>query len=1084
MTSTGDDGAGEGVPSLQQARTSVAQGHGSVAVSGDNTGSISTNIIQNVRQFLVFGRRTRATVDQAAEHLAVLVERQWSKEALRLKLGADDRLEVRWGPAPAGVCASAAASRTWMAKHAPSTVKRRGEHWATSDVDLAGVDLDLVDAWMNSTPSRRLVVLGDAGSGKSHLALRTLIALITRRADFDAIVPVLIPVASWDSGSVAAWLENWLVRNYRFLGDPAPGHDGDTYAAALLRLNKIAIILDGFDELPASSRQAFVRQLGLELPGHPQWAIMLTSRPAEYSAVAFSTDSPGLGGAMGVRLLPQRGDEVIDYLAGRSLRAGRWKDVADSIRQGHIIAAVLETPLMVMLADAAYNSDPDRSPPPEELLAYADPKEVEQHLLDSYVPAQFGDERRWKLTDVKRWLNFLASTLNSRANPTDLTWWNLRPAPSDSSRRRTRWTQFVVFVAVVVWTALSATTFTGWVYQNLQHGLFTGARIATAAAIGYLTALLLTKNLQASLLAALGAYIAGTVTASYDLAVCAAIAGGFAWRPLSVRRPRWWHYLVFGSVVGTAGALVQSTDPPFDATPDKATDPPWTQGFGSGFIDGWVNRGDEVVNGWLLSAIVAGVLLWAAVRSTPRHEHDEPVGASPTHRWGPLGHAVGFGLLVGAVDSWANAAGPSVTNGWLTGPADGFAVGVVVWSLAGLLPQRAHTASPHVPGQRARRSGSRSWQETHRQEVLHAWRAALAVGLVAIGLNGMGYSARTDMTRPWCQSAAAAFGAALVVWFVLHPERLAPHRRRRGGKFGIWVSACAIAGATGSLDAASAGWARGTITGLSIGLVLLYARYTLSLRVTTPATAARSVFRSPLDAGMLVVMLVGIVAGFAYGLMFGMAFGLAVQVSRDVSQRHFPSRGPNVSWLGVAGGLILGAVAAVAAGFSGIAPGWLVPFGLATGAAAAVAFGTHGKVLPENVVMTPLDLLRADRRTFLTALLIVAVAPGLAASMYISARGGTTQACAIAAVQITVTYGLTAGLLVASAQSRYGAYTLWRLIYWVRDRLPLRLMTFLVAAHDRGILRQNGVAYQFRHQFLQDRLEKGQDDGPAEATGR
>ncbi|MEV0133804.1 NACHT domain-containing protein [Dactylosporangium sp. NPDC050688] len=1076
MTSTGDDGAGEGVPSPQQARTSVAQGHGSVAVSGDNTGSISTNIVQNVRQFLVFGRRTRTSVDQAAEHLAVLVERQWSKEALRLKLGADDRLEIRWGPAPARVCASATESRKWMAKHAPSTVKRRGEQWATSDAALAGVDLDLVDAWMNSTPSRRLIVLGDAGSGKSHLALRALIALITRRADFDAVVPVLIPVASWDSGSVAAWLENWLVRNYRFLGDPAPGRDGDSYAAALLRLNKIAIILDGFDELPASSRQDFVRQLGLELPGHPQWAILLTSRPAEYSAVAFSTDSPGLGGAMGVRLLPQRGNEVIDYLAGRSLRAGRWKDVADSIRQGHIIAAVLETPLMVMLADAVYNSDPDRSPPPEELRAFADPKEVEQHLLDSYVPAQFGDERRWKLADVKRWLNFLASTLNSRANPTDLTWWNLRPA-ANGDRRHTRWIQLTVFVAIVVWTALSATTFTGWVYQNLQHGLFTGARIATAAAIGYLTTLLLTKNLQASLLAALGAYIAGTVTASYDLAVCAAIAGGFAWRPLSVRRSPWWHYLVFGSVVGTAGALVQSTDPPFDSTPDKATDPPWTQGFGSGFIDGWVNRGDEVVNGWLLSAIMSGVLLWAAIRSAPQSEQYGPVRA---HRWGPLGHAVGFGLLVGAVDSWANAAGPGVTDGWLTGPADGFAIGVVVWSLAGLLSRGAHTASPQVPRQRARRSGPAA----RRQEVRHAWRAALIAGLVALGLNGMGYSARTDMTQPWGQSAAAAFGVALVVWFVLHPDRLAPHRRRRGGRFGIWVAACTIAGATGYLDAVSAGGARGIITGLSIGLTFLYARYTLSLRVTTPATAARSVFRSPLDAGMLVVMLVGIVAGFAYGLMFGMAFGLAVQVSRDVSQRHFPSRGPNVSWLGVVGGLILGAVAAVAAGFSGIAPGWLVPFGLATGAAAAVAFGTHGRVLPENVVMTPLDLLRADRRTFLTALLIVAVAPGLAASMYISARGGTTQACAVAAVQITFTYGLTAGLLVASAQSRYGAYTLWRLIYWVRDRLPLRLMTFLVAAHDRGILRQNGVTYQFRHQFLQDRLEKVQDDGPAETTER
>lgn len=38
------------------------------------------------------------------------------------------------------------------------------------------------------------------------------------------------------------------------------------------------------------------------------------------------------------------------------------------------------------------------------------------------------------------------------------------------------------------------------------------------------------------------------------------------------------------------------------------------------------------------------------------------------------------------------------------------------------------------------------------------------------------------------------------------------------------------------------------------------------------------------------------------------------------------------------------------------------------------------------------------------------------------------------------------------------------------DKFPWRLMTFLDDAHQRGVLRQTGAVYQFRHARLQDRL--------------
>ncbi|WFE34571.1 NACHT domain-containing protein [Micromonospora sp. WMMD975] len=65
----------------------------------------------------------------------------------------------------------------------------------------------------------------------------------------------------------------------------------------------------------------------------------------------------------------------------------------------------------------------------------------------------------------------------------------------------------------------------------------------------------------------------------------------------------------------------------------------------------------------------------------------------------------------------------------------------------------------------------------------------------------------------------------------------------------------------------------------------------------------------------------------------------------------------------------------------------------------------------------------------------------------------------------------TAGTLIFSAfgpaSQRFAAV---RLSYALRFRLPWRLMPFLIDAHRRGVLRQIGAVYQFRHLRLQNHL--------------
>ncbi|MFD7904973.1 NACHT domain-containing protein [Kitasatospora sp. NPDC059747] len=60
--------------------------------------------------------------------------------------------------------------------------------------------------------------------------------------------------------------------------------------------------------------------------------------------------------------------------------------------------------------------------------------------------------------------------------------------------------------------------------------------------------------------------------------------------------------------------------------------------------------------------------------------------------------------------------------------------------------------------------------------------------------------------------------------------------------------------------------------------------------------------------------------------------------------------------------------------------------------------------------------------------------------------------------------------LVSLLRSQPGRYLLARTVLVVRGRLPWRLTAFLEDAHRRGVLRQAGSVYQFRHARLRERL--------------
>ncbi|GAA1840379.1 hypothetical protein GCM10009687_01760 [Asanoa iriomotensis] len=297
--------------------------------------------------------------------------------------------------------------------------------------DQEGGEYAEIHEAFQASAARRLVVLGEAGAGKTMLAVRLALDMLKHRGSDDP-VPVVLALSTWDPAvPLAEWMARQLAGEHLDLAARPAGAAPDlpTLAHALVAADAVLPILDGFDELPAAARAAAI--LGVNAHGSDS-PLVLLSRPDEY---VEATVEAGRVVALAdvIRLRPLDVDSVCRYLADATAATppDRWDRVfADLRRPGSAVGAALSTPLMVWLARVAYaggGTDPD------DVLAFADRAGVELHLLDAFVPALYapGTRRsgqfRVSSRQAQRWLGFLASHLQRQGTP-KVAWWELTGA--------------------------------------------------------------------------------------------------------------------------------------------------------------------------------------------------------------------------------------------------------------------------------------------------------------------------------------------------------------------------------------------------------------------------------------------------------------------------------------------------------------------------------------------------------------------------------------------------------------------------------------------------------------------------------
>lgn len=182
---------------------------------------------------------------------------------------------------------------------------------------------------------------------------------------------------------------------------------------------------------------------------------------------------------------------------------------------------------------------------------------------------------------------------------------------------------------------------------------------------------------------------------------------------------------------------------------------------------------------------------------------------------------------------------------------------------------------------------------------------------------------------------------------------------------------------------------------------------------------------------------------------------------------RFPSRGWLVSCAiaAVLVALVLGGAADAKDGqVVGIVVGVIT--GLVAGLLAVTAVGLRVVAFDLTVAASPRAILARDRLTVIVIGISAGMAIATIAALFVGFRSGQVATSIVTGLGVFV----AAGLAVIASRGAWPSWELTRIWLAFRRKLPWRLTAFLGDAHKRGVLRQAGAVYQFRHAELQQRL--------------
>ena len=367
-------------------------------------------------------------LDELADALAGAVKEQWTQAAAERRLLHPEPIPVRWGRSSKPIVGPvSAAAESQQFPPLPGLTPSRQEQ-------LVDGGLQDLHAIYGGVGSGRLLIVGTPGSGKSGAATLLLLAALKYREHVPkkdrplVPVPVMFTFEGWDptTQQVGDWLAAQLRHAYPFFS----GKGGAAEATALVAAGRVAVILDGLDEMPAALRPVALQALSRQAA----FRVVVLARSAEMMNAAAEGF---LEGAVALELQDVHPEVAADYLTRvqRSPAPVGWHELTDRLRHvpDSTIAAALSSPLTLTLVRDTYREADDV----RELLAFCDAtssgvsrQAIEDHLLDRVLAAAYarqpGDaSSRYELHVAEHGLCYIAARMNQDGTR-DLAWWRVR----------------------------------------------------------------------------------------------------------------------------------------------------------------------------------------------------------------------------------------------------------------------------------------------------------------------------------------------------------------------------------------------------------------------------------------------------------------------------------------------------------------------------------------------------------------------------------------------------------------------------------------------------------------------------------
>jgi len=287
-------------------------------------------------------------------------------------------------------------------------------------------------------------------------------------------------------------------------------------------------------------------------------------------------------------------------------------------------------------------------------------------------------------------------------------------------------------------------------------------------------------------------------------------------------------------------------------------------------------------------------------------------------------------------------------------------------------------------------------------------------------------------------------------------------------------------GCPGAIAGAAEGWfllhrltgalAGGTLVGV-LGALLGLSRGPMPARLQFRVAGRAKHTVAQIASGLLGGIVVGLAGWFAVRTWGWLALGPAAALGNAVGNglsgwAHVkdPEADPKPIHRdvlygvcgGFAGGTVIGVYSRMAHVHTGVSRASMLALGLAVGLGFSLTTALLAPTRAKTVV-TPTELLGSNR----VYTIFQAVTYGVAFSIVVDVLTGLKNAIILGPV-IGVAF-----TLVACAWGRWIVLRFWLSAF---GRLPWPVWRFLADAYDRGVLRQAGAVFQFRHDLLQKEL--------------